>query len=232
MRVPRNIFKKINVPFHVHNVEGPVDVEFKKMFQNNVFMSTDLILSTIYNVYFKHHANRVNLLGVGEIGRDYYGEAPRDLTGYYLARNLKYKFSKYATAQCENWLREAKEMAEAYNVDIMKLFLWEGLLANWGAVGNSESDIAIEEFDPYDSHYIYEIMLSINRKHTKGLVPDYFKAMFKKMWPELLEFPFNPPDKLEDWIKQFLGRTGLIRHLKRARYRFDYWRFRKMTEAS
>jgi hypothetical protein len=230
--IPRNMFNKLNIPFHVHNVDGPVDEEFRKVFLNNTFMSTDFILPTIYNVYFKNHANKVNLLGVGEIGRDFYGQAPRNLTGYYLARNLKYKHSRYATAQCKKWLQEARETAETYNVDIMKLFLWEGLLGNWGVVGNSESDIAIEEFDPYDSHDIYEIMLSIDRKHTKGSPPDFFKAMYKEMWPELLEFPFNPPETNWDRVKSWLIQMGLFQRLKRVLYSFDHWRFRRIVNAS
>ena len=225
IRIPREMFKKLNIAFHVHDVNDPVDEEFRKVFLENVFMSTDLILPTIYNVYFKNHTNKVNLLGVGEIGRDYFGKAPRDLSGYYLARNLKYKCSKYATAQCEKWLNETRKVAEDNNVDIMKLFLWEGLLATWGVVGNSESDIAIEEFDPYDSHYMYELMLSVDQGQG-----DFFEAMFRKMWPELLEFPFNPPETTRDWIRDWLIRMGLFQHLKRWRYRFDHWRCVSMSE--
>jgi len=82
----------------------------------------------------------------------------------------------------------SRYLAEECNVDIMKLLLWEALLGNWGAVGNSESDIAIEEFDPYNSHYIYEIMLSVD-----SVQGDLFEGTFKEMWPELLDYPFNPP---------------------------------------
>ncbi|MGZ4956963.1 MAG: hypothetical protein ACXV8Q_17830 [Methylobacter sp.] len=224
IRIPKSVFEKLNIPFHVHDVDGPVDEEFKKTFLSNVFMSTDLILPTIYNVYFKHHQSKVNLLGVGEIGRDYYGKAPRDLTGYYLARSLKYKCSRYATAQCEKWLKEARIVSESYNVDIMKLFLWEGLLANWGVVGNSESDIAIEEIDPYDSHYIYEIMLSVDR--AQG---DFFEAIIKEMWPELWEFPINPPETMMDLIKKWLINLGVFNLLKRTIYTFDYWKYRKLV---
>lgn len=225
IRIPSNMFKKINVPFHVHEVEGLVDEEFRKVFLNNTFLSKDLMLPVIYNVYFKNHQNKVNLLGVGEIVRDYYGEAPNDLSGYYLAYCLKYKRSRYATTQCEKWLRGVREVAEECNVDIMKLFLWEMLLGNWGAVGNSESDIAIEEFDPYDSHYIYEVMLSVDPKYTKGAVPDLFKALYKEMWPELLEFPFNPPDTIRDRIVHFLTKIGIYKQLKKVKYRYDSWKF-------
>jgi hypothetical protein len=226
IRIPKTMFNRLNIPFHVHDVDGPVDEEFRKVFLSNVFMSADLILPTIYNVYFKNHANKVNLLGVGEIGREYYDEAPRDIDGYYLAHCLKYKRSMYATAQCEKWLRETKEIAEVYNVHIMRLLLWECLLGNWGVVGNSESDIAIEEFDPYDSHYIYEIMLSVDR--TQG---DLFEAIFKEMWPELLEFPFNPPETMSDWISHCLARMGLFKLLKSGKYRYDRWRYHRLAGA-
>jgi hypothetical protein len=232
IRVARNMAKKLNIPFHVHDVEGKVDEEFRKVFLNNTFMSTELILPTIYNVYYKKHQDKVNLLGVGEVGREYYGEAPGDLDGYYLARCLKYRRSRYATAQCEKWLEEARGVAEEYNVDIMKLFLWEGLLGNWGVVGNSESDIAIEEFDPYDSHYIYEIMLSVDPKHTKGSVPDLFKAMYEEMWPELLDFPFNPPDRLKDKVMLQLQSLGVYKRLKRGVYKADRWRFDRFIRKS
>lgn len=227
IRVPRSMFVKLDIPFHIHEVSGSVDEEFKKIFLDNTFMSSELLLETIYNVYYKNHQNKVNLLGVGEIGRDYYGEAPRDLDGYYLAHCLKYRSSRYATAQCAKWLREVRPAVEKYNVDIMRLFLWEMLLGSWGAVGNSESDIAIEEFDPYDSHYLYETLLSVHPKYTKGSVPQLFKAMYMEMWPELLNFPFNPPDSFKDRVKACLGDVGIYAGLKRIRYKYDRWRFRK-----
>ena len=232
IRIPKDMFKKLNIPFHIHDVEAQVDEEFRKIFQDNVFTSTDLILPVIYNVYYKKHQYKVNLLGVGEIGRDYFGEAPHDLDGYYLARCLKYKHSSYATAQCEKWLQEVRELAKECNVDIMQLFLWEGLLANWGAVGNSESDIAIEEFDPYDSHYIYEIMLSVFRDHGRTGRDEFFEMMFNELWPELLEFPFNPPDTISDWLKNWLQRMGLFHHLKRQRYRLDRWRYNRLINGA
>ena len=227
IQVPRELFKRLNIPFHIHDVDGPVDDEFKDIFLANVFMATERILPTIYNVYFKHHQNKVNLLGVGEIGREYYGKAPRNLTGYYLARCLKYKRSRYATIQCEKWLLETQPFTQAYNVDIMRLLLWECLLGTWGVVGNSESDIAIEEFDPYDSHYLYEILLSVDR--TKG---DFFEALFREMWPELLEFPFNPPQTAAALLRNWLIRLRVFQFLKVVGYKFDHWRYRRVVERS
>jgi hypothetical protein len=227
IRVPREMLNKLGIPFHIHDVTGPIDEEFKTIFLNNTFWAIEKPLPTIYNVYFKNHQDKINLLGLGEIGRVYYGDSPPHLDGYYLARSLKYRRSGYAVAQCEKWLREAKGIAESYNFDIMKLFLWEFLIANWGAIGNSESDIAIEEFDPYSSHYILEILLSVDQEQG-----DIFKGMFKEMWPELLCFKLNPPSTMSDWVKEGLNRLGLLNRLKRAVYRFDRWRFRGIVSTS
>jgi hypothetical protein len=183
-------------------------------------MSTELNLSAIYNIYFKDHSDKVNLLGVGEIGRDMFGKTPVHVDGYYLARTLKYKSSAYAIAQCEKWLHEAKKASQERNIDLMKLFLWEVLLGNWGVVGNSESDIAIEEFDPYNSHYLYEILLSVD-----GAKGNIFMDMINYMWPELLKFPINPEDALYEKMRNWLIDLGLFFPLRRQLYRLERWNY-------
>jgi hypothetical protein len=227
IRIPRSMFAKLGIPFHIHNVSGPVDDRFKEIFLNNTFWANDHLLPTIYNVYYNSHQDKVNLLGLGEIGRVYYGGAPSKLDGYFLARTLKYRASYYAALQCEKWLTEAKRVAQDQDIDIMKLFLWEELIGNWGVVGNSESDIALEEYDPYSSHYIGEILISFDP--SQG---DLFREMIKEMWPELLEFPFNPPNRLSDWIKALLIQSGLFFPLRKQWYLLEKWRYRRLWNVS
>ena len=108
----------------------------------------------------------------------------------------------------------------------MTLLLWEQLLGNWGAVGNAESDIAIEEFDPYDSHALYEIFLGVDPALLKADHGLLFKEMIRRMWPELLAWPFNPPGKtmserLAGWLKQ-AGLYGMLQQAKYTAYRIPY----------
>ena len=56
---------------------------------------------SIYNVYYRRHAGKVNLLGVGEIGRALWGSAPRNVTPYHLAYALGYTRSRFAVKACE-----------------------------------------------------------------------------------------------------------------------------------
>ena len=217
--IPTQIFRRINVPFHVHNVVNGVDEEFRKVFLSNTFFASDRILPTIYNVYFKNHADKINLLGVGEIGRALWGNEPSELSAYYLAYTLRFKKSRFAIRECERWLEEIRPTARKYNLDIMTLLLWEQLLGNWGAVGNSESDMAIEEFDPYDSHYVYETLLGIDGRCIGGNRHMIFREMIRQMWPELLEFPINPPANLKAWRDKGLQKLGIKGLAKSLKYR-------------
>lgn len=221
--VPKAIFEKINLPFHVHEYDQNVPVQFEKIFFNNVFLASKKYLPVIYNIYYKKHSSKINLLGVGEIGRGFYGKRPRKLTGYFLARALKYKDSLFAIKECQKWLNEAEPISEFYNVDIMTLLLWEQLLGNWGVVADSESDIAIEYFDPFNSHYLYEVLLGVDKKYAEDRL---FGEIINKMWPELLEFPINPPKNRYQKIRIYLNRLGLFNFFRNFIYKLEYFRFK------
>jgi hypothetical protein len=230
--IPSRIFERIGVPFHVHRVPAEVDEGFRQTLLGNTFFASERILPTIYNVYHQIHPEKINILGVGEIGRALWGHAPKDLNAYYLAYALRYKSSPYATRACERWLREVGPVAERHNLDIMTMLLWEQLLGNWGAVGNSESDIAIEEFDPFDSHYLYETLLGADERSIGGDRHVIFREMLRNMWPELLGFPINPPDTPRKKLVFALKKIGFYPLLKKAKYRSCLVRNRDLlTEA-
>jgi len=224
--IPQRIFRRINLPFHVHQVPGTVDAAFRRTFFENTFLAREKLLPTIYNVYGKQHGDKVNLLGVGEIGRALWGFEPKQLSAYYLAYFMRYKNSAYATRQYDAWLQEVRPVAQQYKLDIMTLLLWEQLLGNWGSVGNSESDIAIEECDPYNSHYMYETLLGVEESVKKD-PHAIFRGMLRRMWPELLEFPINPPDSIGDWASLVLQRVRIYPILKTLRYQLNYTLYRR-----
>jgi hypothetical protein len=224
IRVPVSMFRKIGVPFHVHTVEQDVDPEFRKAFYASTFFASDRLLPAIYNIYYRQHSEKVNVLGVGEVGRALWGKAPRRLDAYYLAYSLGYARSTYARKECDKWLAEVLPAARSHGIDVMSLLLWEQLLGNWGAVGNSESDIAIEEFDPYDSHYMYETLLGIDEAAIGGDRQRLFREMIRRMWPTLLEFPINPSDSVEKSLKHALKTVGVYTLLKRLKYQWHWHR--------
>lgn len=226
IRVPKEIFRRIGIPFNIHQFSKDVPDEYKRTFLQNTIYSREQLLPVIYNVYQKQHSHRVNILGVGEVGRTKFFDEPRKLSPYYLAYMLRYRKSPYAVRECKSWLAEASPAARSCGLNIMTLFWWEILIGNWGAVGNSESDIAIEEFDPFDSHLLYEMFLSVDAKYRTFKNNILFRELIKFMWPELLELPFNPPDSKKDRVITVLNKFGVENALRMMKARLYGWYYR------
>jgi hypothetical protein len=137
---------------------------------------------------------------------------------------LGHREGRYVLKQAEQILAELLPVGKAYGLNVLTLFYWEQTLGNWGATGNSESDIAIEEFNPYDSHSLYEIFLGVDDRYTKYSGSIFFKAMIQNMWPELLEWPINPPYKLRDKVLSCFKNTGCFEIMKELKYQANYIR--------
>ncbi len=233
IRIPREIFRRIGIPFHINRYPKDVPEDYKRIFLQNCFYAREQLLPVIYNIYHKQHGNKLNILGVGEVGRTKFFDEPKNLTPYYLAYMLHYRRSSYAVRESETWLTATRPVARRYGLNIMTLFWWEVLIGNWGSVGNSESDIAIEEFDPYDSHFIYEMFLSVDAKYRTFRDNILFRELIQFMWPQLLDVPFNPPDSIKDALVFALNKLGFeksLRMLKAKLYEFCYqfwWKHQK-----
>jgi len=223
--VPKKIFESIRVPFHVHDVPMDVDDEFKRIYIGNTFFTTKRLLTTIYNVYFKNHGEKINITGTGEIGRTRYGKEPKHLNSYLIAYKLGYtEGCRYVIKQSEKILDEMLSVARHFGINILTLLYWEQMIGNWGTVVNSESDIAIEEFDPFDSHMLYEIFLGVDEKYTKydQTLCVFFRDMIRNMWPELLGWPINPPHIMRDKVSWLLRKAGMFELLKELKYQMSY----------
>lgn len=224
--VPKQIFKLINLPFHVHEIPKYVPDDFKKLFFKNTLCAKEMLLPVIYNIYYKQHQDKMNILGVGEIGRTKFFDPPKIVSAYYLAYMLKYRKSDYAVRECESWLLKSRKVADHYGLNVMTLFWWEVLIGNWGAVGNSESDIAIEEFDPYASHFLYETFLSIDARYRTFHDNILFDKMIRLMWPELLSVPVNPPDRPWDYLLTVFHKLKIEQFLRLLKFRFHQFLYR------
>lgn len=217
IKIPTQIFNDLNLPFNIHETEGVIDPEFAEVFFKNTFIASESSLNSIYNVYYKKNlSNLLNILGIGEIGRNYFGNAPEKINGYRLARLLTYKKSPYAVSQCQKWYDKTKKIADECGVNILTLLYWEQKIGNWGAVGNSESDIVIEEFDPFASHYLLELWFGTPDKYVEYDSSILFYEIIRKMWPDLLDYPVNPPFGRSEKFRSILKKMKLYSLLKKT----------------
>lgn len=218
IRIPKELFTRLGLPFHVLQAPRDVPEEFRRVFLENTLCARETLLPEIYNIYFKEHGDKLNILGVGEVGRTKFYDEPKNVSPYYLAYMIKHRRSSYAVRECGKWLESARPIARQYGLNIMTLFWWEVLIGTWGAVGNSESDIAIEEFDPFASHHIYELMLSVDAKYRTFKDNIFFDELIRFMWPELLEVPVNPPRGMKAWRDWVLHRLGVEQPARRLKF--------------
>ena len=49
----------------------------------------------LYTTYYKEHQNKINVVGIGEIGRTRFGKEPKKVNGYRLAYKLGYRNEEY-----------------------------------------------------------------------------------------------------------------------------------------
>jgi len=223
--VPKKLFDRIGVPFHVHDVPKDMDDEFRRIHLSNTFFVTERLLTTIYNIYFKRHGDKVNVTGTGEIGRMRFGKEPKQLNSYLAAYKLGYADGgRYVIRQCDKILDEMLPVARKNGINMLTLLYWEQLNGNWGTVVNAETEIAVEVFDPYASHLLYEIFLGVDEKYVKYNEEPcvFFRDMIARMWPELLEWPINPADTIRGKIAGFLGKTGVMGVMKELKYQMKY----------
>jgi hypothetical protein len=232
--IPREMLRRVGLPFNVHEVRGDVPEDFRRIFFDNAFYAREQLLPVIYEIYYSQHSTKVNVLGVGEVGRTKFFDEPRNLSPYYLAYMLHYRMCSYAVRECKSWLERSRPVARQYGLNLMTLFWWEMLIGNWGSVGNSESDIAIEEFDPYDSHFLYEVFLSVDAKYRTLRDNVLFIQLIRHMWPQLLDVPVNPPEHMWDWCVWALHKLGIEKMARSTEFRMYelYYNFRATTQRS
>ena len=117
-------------------------------------------------------------------------------------------------------------VARKFGINLMVLLYWEQRLGNWGAVRNSESLIAIEKVDPFNSHLLNEIFLGVDEKykHYQETPCMLFREMIKYMWPELLEWPINPPYTMRAKLTWLADKLRVFWLLKEAKYQVKYLR--------
>ncbi len=176
------------------NVIDCVDnnVEFNRINKRNVSITqSDKKKLQHYN-YFLHFDNKLIISGnVSPLIKEQFPSID-NITAINLARLLYWHNNKYAINKISKWLKESIYYSKKYDINIEQIFYWEIKFGSWGPMFNSELDIAVEEFSPYNCRNLINLMFSIPKHfRTKPNVIIYSKII-NNLWPELLEIHVNP----------------------------------------
>jgi hypothetical protein len=121
--------------------------------------------------------------------------------------------NSFAINQYEKWLATTRKISADFGVNILDLFYWEQREANWGAMNQTEADIAHESFFPYSCRKLLTTLLSAEEKYRMPPSHELTKELAFQMWPETLRMPINPypfKTKIKRAARTLLRRYGLI----------------------
>lgn len=195
IHVPYRLFRKLKIKFHMHDIYGEIDKEFRKIFLENNPYASEVYLPHIYH-YYRYFQDKVNLPGniasswISEFKIDVLNQT--EVTPEFLSRIYEIDLYEYALDYYSDWINSSQSLCYQYNVKPVNLFYWEERLANWGSQTQQEKDIAQEDFNPFNSRLLVAEFFSVDYKYMKrpGLI--FYKEIIRSLWPELMTVPISP----------------------------------------
>ena len=207
IKIPTQLFKRLNIDYHMIDPYIPVDKDFKRIYFTNNEYASEFYLPIIYN-YYLNYSDRINMPGnIATGGIWFYPTYRKKITTDLLLRLHNVTKYTHARQAYSKWLDNTLEACLQTRYYLVNLFYWEERLGNWGTQIQLDKDIAQLDFNPYNSRLLIEKMLSIKPIHNieMGNYP-LNMGIIKNLWPELAEIPINPNRKNKIYqVFDFLG---------------------------
>lgn len=126
--------------------------------------------------------------------------------------------SSYAIGQFDGWYRAALPAIEVSGMDTLSFFYWEQRLSAWLGAVRTEFDVVEEGVTPYNSRALLECLLGVPEPLRDKPDFPFYRRLTDHMWPRLLDYPINPPDRINRLrrgsraaAKRALNRLGVRR---------------------
>jgi hypothetical protein len=196
--IPKKMSERFGFPFEIVYADFQVPDWFGNMLSSNVTNSRNLPKTSIIYHQLMSGDERVNINGNGsEICRNYFDHYGRrskgKLNSPVLSRLIlgSGRKPKYIIKKLTEWMNDLGELTTG-SFNLLDYLYWEQRLGNWGAQFPSEQDVAREEISPFNCRELLEILVAAPRRYR--IAPSYklYRKLIQRMWPELLDYPFNP----------------------------------------
>ena len=76
---------------------------------------------------------------------------------------------------------------------ILDLFYWEHRGGNFAAIDQTEEDMALDILTPFNCRLLLTRMLAAPEEFREHRSPRLYVEMIRRLWPETLAVPVNPP---------------------------------------
>jgi len=213
IKIPGIILKQNRLPHNIINYINDIPEKVEEIFKKNVTYGRINKLANAFSImsHFKE-TNKDFLVMNGngsEVGRSFY-KMPflTELNSNTLSILIDMNKSQIVNRNIGLWIKEFNEMSLSKG-NILNLFYWEHRMGSWAAMTFDEYDIAFESFSPFNNRQLMELFMSIKGKYR--FPPEYklHKELIDKMWPELLDYPFNLRNKNINYLINIFKKTKI-----------------------
>ncbi|MGD2033581.1 MAG: hypothetical protein PVF73_00890 [Bacteroidales bacterium] len=219
-KIPQKILSRHNIEFNLLDYDQQVDKDFEKIYYENNPLANEDFLSIIYNYYLRY-SDKLNLpAGTIPIIKGLYHSKSKEINSQLLSQLYNVEKFNIARQFYKDWLNEAMEISDRFGINVFDLLYWEDRTCNWGTQVQLDKDIAQDEFVPFNSRKLIVTMLAYDEKRRKKPYFELNKEIIRKLWPELLKYPFNPSFK--HFIKEILIYLKLYEIVMKLQGRLKY----------
>jgi len=225
IQIPRKILEQFGIEHHVAHHSNNVDDDFHAIFKRNVTGAKDLHQKNAYafHKYFESLGKEMVVAQgeAGGLGKRFYRLPPFfKVNKKTLATTVGMRGSHVAEQAFEEWLQSVNK-AVAMGFNILDLLYWEMRLGNWSTLAISAYDIVFESLIPFNCRKLMECLISVDDQYRlKGKV--IHLSLINHMWPELLDFPLNPPADKREEIMEKLREKEFYSKLRFLKYTYHY----------
>lgn len=231
IKTPKNLLEKLELKLHVIDDLPELREEFMGVLEKNVFNARRLPKTLTIQYHNDFLSDKISVNGNGsEIARSFYGHKhPNDIDVDYLLKIIACPKYPYIEYELEKWLGEAKKVSKEKGIHLMDLFYWEQRMGNWGSMYQSEQDIAIDEFSPYNNRKLLMTLLKVDVQYRISPEHLLYKRLIEDLWSDTLSEPINP-ESLKMKVKSFL--VGLMPLTMKNAVKRHYVAFRNKKSGS
>lgn len=198
--IPKQISEDYKINYHILPVLDVPESKKEAIYEELAGSQNEGILRNAYTFNQSILSNLDALSGdIVSITKSSFGKnIPESLgtTSYLVTKTHNY--SKENKAQVEQWREGVEDIYDKTNISIFDLFNWEHRLGKWLPKSMQNYDYLMNQLYIFNCRYLMKLWVSIPR--AQRVEGSFHLKVIEKEWPELLDYPLNPDDKLIDSI--------------------------------
>ena len=192
--LPKKMTSELGLKYKLVNID-----ELNEGVKEEIFNTYDLPKISPFQQYKDIFPNteKENILLVGfvsEVAKNYLERVPVK-NGKDVVRAVHSPDNKYLENYYQKWLNKNKKTIDQFGYEVLDFIHWEQDITNFAGQNTYYAHHYVNLFSIFNSREIIRIMLAVKPEKRDGKDTQFFRYLIQKMWPELLNYPFNPTIK-------------------------------------